>query len=222
MLARIARGLAVLALFVLSWFWVADGVDWVQAWIFLGAFVLYVGVLTWHLSRVDPALLRERGQRAENVEAWDRVVIGVYLVLLLALLVVSALDAGRFRWSTVPIWAQGLGWAMLCAAGAVVWHVMGVNAYLSSYVRIQEDRGQVVVREGLYRHVRHPMYAGILLAFLGIPLALGSWWATIPGVLIDALFVYRTAREDLTLRQELAGYQEYAAEVPYRLIPGIW
>jgi protein-S-isoprenylcysteine O-methyltransferase Ste14 len=99
---------------------------------------------------------------------------------------------------------------------------MAVNAYLSSWARIQEDRGQVVVTEGLYATVRHPMYLGIAIGFAGIPLALGSWWALIPGLMIVGLFVYRTAREDRMLRQKLPGYEEYAAKVRHRLLPGIW
>jgi protein-S-isoprenylcysteine O-methyltransferase Ste14 len=36
------------------------------------------------------------------------------------------------------------------------------------------------------------------------------------------LFVVRTAKEDAMLREELAGYQEYAERVRYRLVPGVW
>ena len=219
---RIVLGSIQVVALVVVWFWIAGRVDWIQAWIMIVVFMIYLIVLVWRLSRIDPALMRERGQRAEDVEPWDRVVIGVYVVLLVVLFVAAALDGGRFRWSVVPVWVQALGWMLICAAGAIVWHVMGINTYLSSYVRLQEDRGQVVVKDGLYGFVRHPMYAGIVLAFLGLPLALGSWWALIPGALIDAVFVYRTAREDRTLQEGLEGYAEYAHEVRYRLFPGVW
>jgi protein-S-isoprenylcysteine O-methyltransferase Ste14 len=66
------------------------------------------------------------------------------------------------------------------------------------------------------------MYLGIIVAFLGIPLALGSWWGLIPALLIAGLFVYRTHREDLMLIGGLNGYAEYADRVRYRLLPGIW
>ena len=74
----------------------------------------------------------------------------LYAVLLLVLMVIVALDSGRFRWSVVPPWAQSIGWVLLVMCGAVVWHVSTRNAYLSRYARIQDDRGQVVVRDGLY------------------------------------------------------------------------
>jgi protein-S-isoprenylcysteine O-methyltransferase Ste14 len=219
---RLVVGLVGLALFVAAWFAVAGRATWVQGWALIVVFAGYVGALAWRLSRIDPELMHERQRTAESAEPWDRVLMSCYLVLLLVLLALSALDGGRFRWSRVPLWAQLLGWGALCFAGAVIWHVMGVNAYLSSYARIQEERGQVVVTKGLYGLVRHPMYLGITLAFLGMPLALGSWWSLIPSLLIDALFVYRTAREDQMLHEKLDGYEEYAARVRYRLLPGVW
>jgi protein-S-isoprenylcysteine O-methyltransferase Ste14 len=219
---RIVVSLVGLVLFASAWFAVAGRVDWVQGWALVLFFVGYVGALVWRLSSVDPELMRERQRTAEDAEPWDRILIRCYLALTLALMALSALDGGRFRWSSVPLWAQLLGWGALCFAGAIVWHVMGVNAYLSSYARIQEDRGQVVVTRGLYGLVRHPMYLGVIAAFIGMPLALGSWWSLIPGLLIAALFVYRTAREDQMLRLKLDGYQEYAAQVRYRLLPGVW
>jgi protein-S-isoprenylcysteine O-methyltransferase Ste14 len=222
MAVKIVFAVLQLVAVIAVWFWIAGRLDWIQAWVFLVVFVVYVSLLVWRVSRIDPDLMHERQQRAENVEPWDLAVMGVYLAFLVVLLVVSALDAGRFRWSAVPFWVQALGWGLICASGAILWHVMGVNAYLSSYARLQEERGQTVVRDGLYGLVRHPMYAGIVLAFLGLPLVLGSWWALIPGLLIDVVFVYRTLREDRMLQEGLEGYAEYAEEVRYRLFPGVW
>jgi protein-S-isoprenylcysteine O-methyltransferase Ste14 len=46
--------------------------------------------------------------------------------------------------------------------------------------------------------------------------------ALILGVLNAVLFLVRTALEDRTLHSELDGYPEYASQVRYRLLPGIW
>jgi len=221
-LSRLATGMIGLALFALLWFTLAGRVTWWQGWAFLLAFIAYVSILMWRLSRLNPGLVRERNQPAERAERWDRAVMRIYTVILLILLTVSALDGGRFQWSSVPPGIQLIGWLFLTLAGLMVWHVMMTNAYLSSWARLQEDRGQVVVREGAYRRIRHPMYLGIIVAFLGIPLALDSWWAMIPGVVIAGLFVYRTRREDVMLINGLHGYVEYSKEVRYRLLPGIW
>jgi protein-S-isoprenylcysteine O-methyltransferase Ste14 len=222
MLGRIAGGIASLVVFSVVWFWIAGRPDWVQGWALLLAFTGYSGTLVWWVSRKDPELLRERQDAAQNVEPWDQTVIRIYSGLALVLLILSALDSGRHHWSAVPIWVQVVGWGLVGVAAAMIWHVMGVNAYLFSWACLQDDRGQVVVTEGLYRHVRHPMYLGIILVFVGIPLVLASWWALMPGVLIIGVFVYRTAREDGMLMEGLPGYVEYAQKVRYRLVPGVW
>jgi len=220
--SRVVTGVLGLVAFTLLWFAIAGRLTWWQGWVFLLTFVTYVSGLVWRVSKQSPELLRERNQPAEKAEPWDRVVMGIYIVILLILLAVTALDGGRCRWSSVPLGAQLIGWLLLAVAGLMVRHVMMTNAYLSSWARLQEDRGQVVVQEGAYRHMRHPMYLGIIVAFLGIPLALGSWWAMIPSTVIVGLFVYRTRREDLMLIRGLTGYADYAERVRYRLLPGIW
>jgi protein-S-isoprenylcysteine O-methyltransferase Ste14 len=221
-LPRIMIGILGLAVFTGAWFGIAGRVTWWQGWAFLLTFIIYTGILVWRLSKLNPDLVRERNRPADKAEAWDRVVMGIYFVFLMVLLVVSALDGGRYLWSAVPLGVQMIGWVLLVVAGVMVWHVMMTNAYLSSWARIQDDRGQVVVQEGLYRRIRHPMYLGIIVGFLGIPLVLNSWWAMIPSVVIVGLFVYRTYLEDLMLIDGLAGYAEYTEKVRYRLLPGIW
>jgi len=220
--SRIVTGILGLSAFALLWFGIAGRVTWWQGWAFLFTFIVYVSILVWRLSKLNPDLLRERNRPAASAEAWDRVVMGIYSVVLVLLLVVSALDGGRFNWSTVPLGVQMVGWLFLVVAGVLVWHAMMTNAYLSSWARIQEDRGQVVIQEGMYHMIRHPMYLGIIMGFVGIPLALDSWWAMIPSIIIVGLFVYRTFREDQMLIDGLAGYSEYAEKVRYRLLPGLW
>jgi protein-S-isoprenylcysteine O-methyltransferase Ste14 len=222
MLPRIVTGILGLAVYTVAWFAIAGRVTWWQGWAFLLAFIAYVSILVWRLAKLNPELARERNLPAYRAEAWDRVVMGIYSAVLVGLLVVCALDGGRFIWSAVPLGVQVIGWILLIVAGMMIWHVMMTNAYLSSWARIQDDRGQVVVQEGMYRRFRHPMYLGIILGFLGIPLVLGSWWAMIPSAVIVGLFVYRTYREDQMLMDGLAGYAEYAEKVRYRLLPGIW
>jgi protein-S-isoprenylcysteine O-methyltransferase Ste14 len=105
---------------------------------------------------------------------------------------------------------------------ALIWWVMATNTYLSEVVRIQEERGHRVIKDGPYQFIRHPMYFGVILAVLCVPLALGSWWSLIPAALIVILFIIRTALEDRTLQAELPEYKDYADVVRYRLFPGVW
>jgi protein-S-isoprenylcysteine O-methyltransferase Ste14 len=51
---------------------------------------------------------------------------------------------------------------------------------------------------------------------------LGSIWALIPAAIIAALLIIRIVLEERTLKNKLEGCKEYAGEVRYRLIPGVW
>lgn len=197
--------------------------DWWAGWTFLAVFIVYSVALFLWLARVDPDLARERRQDVDERNAsYERVVVPLMVFLEVALLVVATLDAGRFGPSTVPPGLRVLGWACLVVAGAVLPWVFHTNTFASGVGRIQEDRDHQVVSGGPYRYVRHPMYAAVIVAFLGLPLALGSWWALLPAALLVALFVVRTALEDRWLLVQLPGYAAYAQETRYRLLPRVW
>lgn len=221
-LLQVLKGILGLLLFAAVWFAIAGRLTWWQGWAVVLTFGTYVILIYWRLGKQNPELLRERNLPASSAEAWDRVVMAVYTVFLVVLLLVTALDGGRYHWSSIPLGLQAVGWLLLIAAGLMIWHVMTTNPYLSSWARLQPDRGQVVVQEGAYGHIRHPMYLGIIVAFLAMPLVLCSWWAMIPGMLNVGSFVYRTYREDRMLLRRLPGYAEYVERVRYRLLPKIW
>jgi protein-S-isoprenylcysteine O-methyltransferase Ste14 len=200
----------------------AGRLNWVWAWVFLGIYLLSVSINSAFMFRTSPETIAERGKPGE-MKDWDKVVSGLWSLFQFFLLpLVAGLDV-RFGWTQglsiawhtagIVMFAAGLGffgWAMI------------TNAYFSTAVRIQSERGQTVCRSGPYRFMRHPGYVGTILQSLGIPFLLGSWWTLIAGVAASALIIFRTAFEDRTLQTELPGYQDFAREVRYRLVPGIW
>lgn len=99
---------------------------------------------------------------------------------------------------------------------------MIANRYFSASARIQTDREQTVVASGPYRMVRHPAYAGGVLAGVALPFMLATLWALIPAVLTAIGTILRTALEDRMLREGLPGYQTYAQQTRYRLLPQVW
>jgi protein-S-isoprenylcysteine O-methyltransferase Ste14 len=105
---------------------------------------------------------------------------------------------------------------------ALTYWGMRSNRFFSSHVRIQGERGHVVVQSGPYAVVRHPGYAGAILVTLATPMVLGSIAALGLALLTVLLTVLRTWLEDETLKRELTGYQAYAEKVHYRLVPRIW
>jgi len=199
--------------------------DWGMAWAFAGLTVFFTVVSRLLALKKNPDLLVERARSLDTEDAarWDRALFPfVAMVGPLVTLIVAGLDR-RFGWS--PRLALPLQWAALAVvalAYCLATWAMAVNRFFSAVVRIQKDRGHTVVNSGPYRVVRHPAYAAGLGSQLAAPLMLGSWWALVPAVLTAALVVVRTALEDRTLLEELDGYVDYARQVRYRLVPGLW
>jgi protein-S-isoprenylcysteine O-methyltransferase Ste14 len=222
LLKRIVALVVVILVMDLLLFVPAGRLDWPAAWVLSLLYgVVLLAYAVWGTLKA-PDLLKERSQVAENVKIWDKVIMAVYTVLLLATLVLAGLDVGRVGWSQMAVVWQVLGLVGIVLSGGLIsWTILS-NAYLGRMVRIQEDRGHQVVTGGPYRYVRHPMYVGIILLFPCMTLFLGSWWASVPAGLIAILMVIRTALEDRTLRAGLPGYREYAQRVRYRLLPGVW
>jgi protein-S-isoprenylcysteine O-methyltransferase Ste14 len=211
-------GLMAVILFV-----AAGRLDWLWAWVMLGIYVVSVTVNMVFMSRSSLETIAERGRPKEATRDWDKVVSGGWALAQYILLpLVAGLDV-RFAWTGEPSALLHVAGAVVFAAGLELFSwAMLTNAYFSTAVRIQTDRGQTVCRSGPYRFVRHPGYAGVVLQSLGAPVLLGSWWALIPGVAAVVFIVIRTALEDRTLQAELAGYPEFVQDVRYRLLPGIW
>lgn len=157
-----------------------------------------------------------------NAEPWDRVLVPALALASVSILVVAGLDT-RFRWSgnfTLAVKVPAL--ILVLAGTALGTAALLENAYFSSVVRIQADRGHRVVSTGPYRWIRHPGYGGGLVVYLAIPVLLDAATAFVPALLLAVVLVTRTALEDRTLRERLAGYREYTCRVRYRLLPGIW
>lgn len=202
----------------------AGTLRWPGAWIFLAeVLVLSLAIGLW-LNRHDPGLLRERmGSFVQrNQTAGDRIFMIPLISLYVGWLVLMALDAQRFGWSSVPVWAQALGALGIFLTMYVCYLTFRENSFAAPVIKIQAERGHRVVTTGPYAYVRHPMYAGALLFFVGVPLLLGSWWGLALAPLLTALLVFRIGVEERTLRAGLPGYREYAARVRYRLIPLVW
>lgn len=211
-------GLGVLALLL---FVPAGTVAYWQAWVFLGVLVCVTIPPTVHLRRVDPAAFQRRrkaGLRAET-RTVQKFVVTALQASFAAVMVVSGFDH-RFGWSHVPTAVSLLGDVLVAFGFGGAMMVIFQNRYAAATVTIEE--GQKLTTTGLYRIVRHPMYSAGLLMLIGMPLALGSYWALVVVVPGTTLLVLRILDEEKLLTQQLAGYIDYTRGVRYRLLPPVW
>jgi len=217
-LIRTAAGSAVYAGLA---FLGAGRLDWTRGWIYAGVFVgvSVVGGLIVQLA--NPGLLEARAKGIrKDTKAFDKAFYSMFLPLVLVYPLLAGLDAIRFVWAPLPQWTVVPGALLFVISSAFGTWTMIVNAHAETTVRIQDE--QRVITSGPYRVVRHPMYLGTVVGLPGTALMLGSAWALLAMALIVVLFIWRTAREDRTLRGELAGYEDYTKITRYRLLPGVW
>ena len=211
-----------LLIFLLCLFLPAGTLLWTRGWLFLLVIVVSFIGGTLYLRRVNPEAIAARIKHRKATKRWDRIVLAIFRRTFLAILIVAALDDGRFHWSHVPWWGCVLGYTLLITGIVGLIWAQSVNKHFEPTVRIQTERGHTVIDTGPYAIVRHPGYVAAGLLNLGMPLSLGSFWALVPAVLLCLLLVVRTVLEDKTLRNELPGYEEYTHRVQYRLVPGAW
>ena len=212
---RYVLGIVVLGLiFFLS----AGTIRYWHAWVFLAILFIPMFFVLLYLVKYDPALL-ERRMRIKEKEVPQKLVIKLSTIPFLAAFLIPGLDY-RFGWSSVPF-------VVIIAADIVVFCgyiffflVLRENSYASRVVEV--DKEQKVISTGPYAYTRHPLYLAVLTIYLFGPLALGSFWALIAMIPLPFVLILRIKNEENLLKRELAGYDEYTAEVRYRLIPGIW
>jgi protein-S-isoprenylcysteine O-methyltransferase Ste14 len=198
---------------------------WIQGIIFSFWFIFLCYGTIIYLYRNDPALLEERYQKpgTGGEKGWDVYVVYTLVLMFFLWFIIMPLDAERFKWSiNFPLWIEVVGGFLLLVSAFFFFKSYMDNTFLSPLVRIQAERKQKVVSNGLYGIIRHPLYLGGILLFIGTPLLLGSFFGLIIGLFLIFLIMGRIIGEEKMLEEELDGYSEYKKEVRYRLIPYLW
>jgi protein-S-isoprenylcysteine O-methyltransferase Ste14 len=192
-----------------------------QGWVFLGVFGISVLLITLYFLRKDPDLIQRRvkvGPVAEQ-QTSQKIIQGLAAIFFILPFIVSSIDH-RFRRSNIPVYLVPLGDVLVALGLYIVFLVFRENTFTSATIEVSDE--QKVISTGPYALVRHPMYAGAFLMLLGIPLALGSWWAYLFIFLLFAAIIWRLLDEEKFLARNLPGYTSYRQKVRYRLIPFIW
>lgn len=198
---------------------------WLEGWLF-GVWFLSFSILTGlYLYFKDPDLLAERFKITgrKNQKVWDKYFLSIMTLGYIVWFIIMPLDAKRFGWTTnFPLFLKIAGGISIISSSFFMLRSLADNTFTSPLVRIQKERNQHVVSTGLYGIIRHPMYLGAILMFIGLPMMLGSKYGILLGLILSFLFILRIFGEEKMLEDELEGYKDYEQKVKYRLIPFIW
>ncbi|MGH8013578.1 MAG: methyltransferase [Candidatus Binataceae bacterium] len=222
LLGGVALNVAIFGVLLLA---PAGTLQWWHAWFFL-VVVLVCSVATmFGVFRRREELLDERLkppiQKQQPLS--DKFVLTASLASFGGLIVLIPLDVFHFHLIGAPSEAiSSLGLILFVAGWIIVSLAFRENAFAAPVVKNQAERHHVVIDTGVYRIVRHPMYAGALPLIVGMPLWLQSYAAAAFAIVPIMLLVVRITFEERFLTRELKGYAEYTRRVRYRLIPFLW
>lgn len=178
--------------------------------------------LAWGTGEVLMVIVRRaRGVKTEHRDRGS-------LLVVVAAITVGILAAQRLRDEAVASIALATENRLTIAlaflvVGVIVrwWSILTLGRYFTVDVAIQHSHE--VVQGGPYRWLRHPSYTGALIAFTGVGLAFGDWFAVIVLLVpVMAAIMYRVRVEERALVDALGtNYEEYRTRTK-RLIPGVY
>jgi protein-S-isoprenylcysteine O-methyltransferase Ste14 len=219
---RIILGVTFFALLL---FLPAATLHWWRAWLLLGVVFMGMVAAVVNLARGHEGLLKERlkspVQKGQPLA--DKIIVVLYIAAFSGLIVFIPLDVFRFHLMDKPgTLVSSLGLVLFLAGWWTVYLALRENSFAALAVKHQEERQQTAIDTGVYGIVRHPMYAGSVLMWVGIPLWLESYPAALLASVPIAIIALRILFEERFLRRELKGYDAYTQRVRYRLLPFLW
>jgi protein-S-isoprenylcysteine O-methyltransferase Ste14 len=182
----------------------------VLAIVVLGSFAIDYAVPIW--------FARRGGGRLDPGEA-DRSSFLVIRIAGIAALTAAVL-ARRANVAVTPPAIQYAGLGLIAAALTLrEWAIIKLGRFFSRTVRIEP--GHRLITDGPYRRIRHPAYAGMVLIFVGIALALGTWAgaAAALAIMLAATAYRMTVEEEVLVASFGDEYRDYMRST-WRLFPG--
>lgn len=155
------------------------------------------------------------------------------LLVFTAGLVVSALDG--FDGLVVKAWELGrqpenlYTLSTLNILGLALFVVGMTIAFVAVFTLRRSYSGTLVIREdhqlithGIYRYTRHPVYLGVIMAILGLPIFASSLYGLLIMLVLIPIVLYRIGMEERLLTEEFGdAYRDYQ-ETTSKLVPFIY
>ncbi len=196
----------------------ANTINYWNGWLFMGLLFIPMFIAGIVMMIKSPDLLRKRLDAKEK-ESKQKEVVALSGLMFLVGFIIAGLNY-KYSWIIIPKSVVIISSVIFIIAYILYAEVLRENAYLSRTIKVEEN--QKVVDTGLYRIVRHPMYATTILLFLSMPLVLGSVISFVIFLVYPFIIAKRIKNEEEVLERELKGYSEYKKKIKYRMIPFIW
>ena len=118
--------------------------------------------------------------------------------------------------SSCPVWDSCSPASLFAGPPFTPWGVFFTG-------RVQIREGHTLIQTGLYSRLRHPAYAGSLLAYFGLGLAFSNWWTLACSVLPYLVAIgYRIHVEEAVLQETFGpAYAQYARTTK-RIVPWVY
>lgn len=194
-----------------------------NGWVGAGWWLVQATVLAWLTAEIVLQVRQYRqGGKATVTEFGSLGVITASIILgnVLARLALRHLPQFAFG---IPLGTRlalvlPVSWAGIAFR---LWSIRTLGRFFRGVVHVQA--GHEVIQHGPYRLLRHPSYAGALLAVLGFSIVFDNAVSIVAFVGCALLGVlYRIRVEERVLREQLGqDYRDYAARTR-RLVPGLW
>lgn len=194
----------------------AGSIKFWEAWIFWSGFSTITFFITFYFMKKNTKFLARRAKVKQTKESVKTPLI--FKVYYLGF-VLPGIDF-RFHWSNVELWIVILSNIIVFVSYIFIFYVFKKNSYASTVIQVENE--QNVISSGPYALVRHPMYLGMVMMSLFMPIALGSYISIIPMLFIIPITIIRIKNEEEMLLKNLNGYKAYCSKIKYRLIPFIW
>ena len=184
------------------------------------AAVFIAACIVWLIPE-SPGMLRDMmkaSRRGGLVRDANSMVILIGLQwtgLALNFLLARTFPAGALGWHRTALFVLAI--LFMLSGVALRWvAIRTLGRYFTRNVVVASS--QPVVQDGPYRFIRHPMYAGELLALLGVCISNPMLWNwSVMAVFACSLYM-RIADEEALIE----GYYKYSRLVAWRLFPYVW
>jgi len=117
------------------------------------------------------------------------------------------------------VWKMPLDWWVAIAIGIIIF-LLGSFVYFKWEIYWHKTYKGQLVTEGIFKHIRHPHYASLLIIGFGLAVFFNSYAALLIAIIAVPIMIWSIIDEEkLLIKQYGKEYEKYMKKVIWRIIP---